>query len=186
MGLAGIMVGMKRAGEFLSAIIDTDLLKKAGTYSGFFSAWAEITKACGIAAAAGHSQVRELEKGIVVVEADHPGWIQLLQTKANWILSETRRRFPELDVRGISFALAKPSAQSTQTPSAPANSTTVEPASAPAIPQPVLTAAEDLAAAKAGGVGTTTWERITNSDFKDSLKQLEKSIKEREKSSRKP
>jgi hypothetical protein len=163
---------MKRAGDFLSAIIDADLLKKANTYSDFFSTWAEITKTCGIAAAAGHSQVRELEKGIVVVEADHPGWIQLLQTKANWILSETRRRFPELDVRGISFALAKPTAQSTQNPPETAR---------PAIAE---TALVETVTADAGL--PESWDRIADVDFKNSLRQLEKSIKERERSARKP
>jgi hypothetical protein len=156
---------MKRAGDFLSAIIDENLLKKVKTYSGVFSAWAEITQHCGIAAAAGYSRVRELEKGVIVVEADHPGWVQLLQTKARWILRDARRRFPELDIRGISFTLSKPDAQGGP---APGEETAAERGNAP---EPVLAAATEDAG----------WERIEDDDFKDSLKRLEQSIKEREK-----
>jgi hypothetical protein len=165
---------MKRAGDFLSAIIDENLLDKVKTYSGFFSAWAEITRHCGIAAAAGHSRVRELEKGLILVEADHPGWVQLLQTKAQWLLQDARRRFPDLDIRGISFTLSKPDAQGSPAPAAePAAERSGAPApDAPAGPTGAPAAAEDARA---------PWERIEDGDFKDSLKRLEQSINEREK-----
>jgi hypothetical protein len=159
---------MKRAGDFLSAIIDENLLDKVKTYSGFFSAWAEITRHCGIAAAAGHSRVRELEKGVIVVEADHPGWVQLLQTKAQWLLQDARRRFPDLDIRGISFTLSKPDAPGSPSPAAAPKAERAPEPDTPPAPAP----AEDARA---------PWEHIEDSDFKDSLKRLEQSISEREK-----
>jgi hypothetical protein len=175
---------MKRAGDFLTAIIDADLLKKATTYSGFFSSWAEIAAGCGIAAVAGYSRVREFEKGIIVVEADHPGWIQLLQTKTQWILKDARRRFPDLDIRGISFTLSKPDA--------PPRADSPPKADAPGSPGPAVaeraapeaSPPENAAPGEKTPSGGTPWERIEDGDFKTSLKRLERSIKEREK--RKP
>ena len=160
---------MKRAGEYLAAIIDVDLLKKAKTYSVFFSYWAQICQNCGMAAAAGHTRIRDLQKGILVVEADHPGWVQILQTKAQWILSQARRRFPELDIRGISLALSKGEIRDSPRPTDPAPRPVPEPKPKPK-DSPLPRIARDA------------WERIEDKDFKDSLKRLERSIREREKS----
>jgi hypothetical protein len=167
---------MKRAGEYLTAIIDADLLKKAKTYSGFFSSWAAITQTCGIAAAAGYSRIRELEKGVLVVEADHPGWVQLLQAKAQGILTCARRRSPELDIRGISFTLSKPPGRAPEE---------AEETGEPVPGEEARPLARPLAVPEAGpkpgpASGAGTWERIAEGDFKDSLKRLEQSIKDRE------
>jgi hypothetical protein len=171
---------MKRAGDYLTAIIDADLFNKARTYSVFFSSWAQITQTCGIAAAAGYSRIRELEKGVLVVEADHPGWVQLLQTKAQRILVSARRRFPELDIRGISFTLSKP-----PLPGEPVEGDKQELRRLRDGPPP-----EALGSGPESGMGDKSgapskpgaWERIGDGDFKDSLKRLEQSIRDREKS----
>jgi hypothetical protein len=171
---------MKRAGEYLAAIIDADLLSKAKTYSGFFSSWAGITQSCGIAAAAGYSRIRELEKGVLVVEADHPGWVQLLQAKAQGLLTTARRRFPELDIRGISFTLSKPSgsgrAAAGVEPEEAKEAGTGEKA------RPEAGPASGLESGVNAGSGAGIWERIAEGEFKDSLKRLERSIRDRERS----
>jgi hypothetical protein len=43
----------------------------------------------------------------LIVEAEHQGWMQLLQLDQDRILAEIQRRFPELEIRGIGFRLAK-------------------------------------------------------------------------------
>ena len=43
---------------------------------------------------------------MLVVEADHPGWIQLLQLKQSGILEDVAKRYPELGLRGIVFRLS--------------------------------------------------------------------------------
>jgi hypothetical protein len=170
---------MKRAGEYLGAIIDAKLYSKAKAYSGFFTSWDQITYGCGLAAAGGHSRVRELEKGILVVEADHPGWVQILQTKAPQIIGAVRRRFPELDVRGISFTLSKPPGPGAGEEDPPEEAPVRE---------------DEESGEIAGTAGTTgtgetaetpsnkTWEQLGESDLKDSLKRLEQSIRARERS----
>jgi predicted nucleic acid-binding Zn ribbon protein len=98
---------MKRAGEVLSAIFDERLMKKARSYSGLFAFWTEAVQKNGIAAAADHSRIKELDRGILLIEADHPGWKQILQTKQSRLLNDFRRRFPELEISGISLLLSR-------------------------------------------------------------------------------
>jgi hypothetical protein len=50
-----------------------------------------------------------MERGILLVEADHPGWVQILQTKQRALLASARRRFPELNIRSIAFRLSRDS-----------------------------------------------------------------------------
>jgi len=99
---------MKTAGDVLSAFFDEQFVEKAHGYSNLFNSWSDITAKNGIAAAAAHSRIKELEKGIVLIEMDHPGWKQILQTKQSKLLNDFRYRFPKLNIMGISLMLGKP------------------------------------------------------------------------------
>ncbi len=96
---------MKTAGDIISALFDERFVKKAQGFSKFFDSWTDITEKNGIAAAADHSKIKELDKGIVLIEIDHPGWKQILQTKQSKLLNDFRYRFPELEISGISLIL---------------------------------------------------------------------------------
>ncbi|MDR2729382.1 MAG: DUF721 domain-containing protein [Treponema sp.] len=96
---------MKTAGEILSAIFDERLMKKAQVYSELFESWTDITVKNGITAAADHSRIKELDHGILLVEIDHPGWKQIIQTKQGKILNDFRSHFPDMDISGISLIL---------------------------------------------------------------------------------
>jgi hypothetical protein len=98
---------MKTAGDILSALFDERFMEKAREYSRLFDSWADITAKNGIASAADHSRIRELDRGVLLVETDHPGWKQILQTKQSKLLNDFRIRFPELEISGISLILAK-------------------------------------------------------------------------------
>ena len=153
---------MKRAGDVLAALFDERMLKKAQGYSELFNSWAEITAKNGIAAASGHSRIKNLEQGILLIEADHPGWIQILQTKERKILDDFRRRFAEMNITGISLMLGRSRMEAAA--GLPPEETTPEEAAAetpPAAPVPVM---------KAG------YDAITDESFKESLKRLERSI----------
>jgi hypothetical protein len=52
-----------------------------------------------------HSRVVDLKRGILLIEADHPGWIQLLQLHQKYILTGLRRKAPELEIRVLSYRL---------------------------------------------------------------------------------
>jgi hypothetical protein len=102
---------MKRLGNVLSAIFDKDLMEKARGYSAMFSCWKDLAEKNGIPAAADHSWIKNLERGLVWIEVDHPGWKQILQTKESKLLSDFRRRFPEMDISGIAIVLCRPGAR---------------------------------------------------------------------------
>lgn len=56
---------------------------------------------------ADHSRILELKNGILVVETDHPGRIQLFQMYKNYIQTGINRKLPELVVKNIVFRLEK-------------------------------------------------------------------------------
>lgn len=56
---------------------------------------------------ADHSKIADIKNGVLFIEADHPGWIQKLQINANFILKELRRKFPDLNIRSMSFRMSK-------------------------------------------------------------------------------
>ena len=102
---------MKTAGDILSLLFDKKFVEKAHGYSKLFDSWADITAKNGIASAAAHSRIKDLDRGIVLVEMDHPGWKQILQTKQSKLLNDFRYRFPELDISGISLMLGRSEVQ---------------------------------------------------------------------------
>ena len=88
---------MKKAGDILRGILPDDQAAAATRWSSFFSGWQKIV-GTDIAA---HSRVVEVQSGVVIVEVDHPGWLQLLQIKKSKILSDMKRRYPELGIHNI-------------------------------------------------------------------------------------
>jgi len=96
---------MKTAGEILSVLFDEKFMKKAQDASELFSSWADITEKNGMASAGDHSRIKDLNKGVILIEVDHPGWKQILQTKQSKFLHDFRYRFPELNIEGVSFIL---------------------------------------------------------------------------------
>ena len=117
---------MKKAGDIISALLSEkfgpEFMNTARLTNGLFSSWLNIVKEVwpqsnqdnsdgpdfeDIPAAAVHSRIRELERGILLIEADHPGWIQILQTKQSDLLSAVQRRYSELNIRGIAFRLSR-------------------------------------------------------------------------------
>jgi len=91
----------KDVGSLLSAFFDEEKLRRGGRYAQFFESWRAIVGE----RLASHSRVVDLDKGILIVEAEHPGWIQLLQVRQTQTLDALARRFPDLVLRGIAFRL---------------------------------------------------------------------------------
>ena len=98
---------MKRVGDVFSTIFDKNFMEKSRGYSSFFDCWEDLMVKNGIAVAASHSWIKSVEKGLVWIEVDHPGWKQILQTKESKLLHDFRYRFPDMDISGISIVLCK-------------------------------------------------------------------------------
>jgi hypothetical protein len=72
-----------------------------------FSSWETIAIEERIVSAIDHSHIAEFERNVLLIEADHPGWIQILQMKQQKLLDNFQRRFPNMRVNGISFRLSR-------------------------------------------------------------------------------
>ena len=119
---------MRKSSDVINALFknqfDSEYLKTAQSNIELFSSWSKIVtevwphspdagtsdselRQDDIPAAAVHSQIKELERGVLLVEADHPGWIQILQTRQSGLLSAVQRRYPDLNISGIAFRLSR-------------------------------------------------------------------------------
>jgi hypothetical protein len=156
---------MKTAGNILSALFDEQFMKKAEGVSKLFDSWTDITEKNGIAAAAAHSRIKDLDRGILLVEMDHPGWKQILQTKQSKLLNDFRRRFPELDISGISLMLSRQ------------NNGEAQEAETAAAVEEEFTEPEQAAVEPA----VRGYDAIKDEAFKETLKKLGQSVAAREK-----
>jgi hypothetical protein len=52
-----------------------------------------------------HSKLIDLKNGILLVETDHPGWIQMFQINRKYILTGLKRSCPELNIETLAFRL---------------------------------------------------------------------------------
>ncbi|MDR2397534.1 MAG: DUF721 domain-containing protein [Spirochaetaceae bacterium] len=152
---------MKQAGELLSFFFDPKTLEKAQEYADIFASWESVVKAQRIPAAADHSRVVEFERQVLLIEADHPGWIQLLQTKQQELLRAFQRRFPH--VTGISFRLSR----------------NPGPLSPRTIPKPPQVAVEPEPVPEDPEAESPWYTVFEDKEFRATLKHLQASIKAR-------
>lgn len=52
-----------------------------------------------------HSNVVEIKNNILLIEADHPGWIQMFQIYKQYILNGLKMYVPELSIETLAFRL---------------------------------------------------------------------------------
>ncbi|GHU44461.1 hypothetical protein FACS1894190_15850 [Spirochaetia bacterium] len=54
-----------------------------------------------------HSRIIDIQHNILLVEVDHSGWTQLLQTRQSKILKIIKRDFKDIQVNSLAFVLSK-------------------------------------------------------------------------------
>jgi hypothetical protein len=165
---------MKTAGDILSTLFDERFMKKAQGYSKLFDSWADITAKNGIASAADHSRIKELDRGILLVETDHPGWKQILQTKQSQLLNDFRRRFPDMDISAISLMLSRDTLRG-ESPTDEKTKTEI------AEELPIPDAVETVEQPAIEEPSSSGYDAIRDRAFREKLIKLGESIAEREK-----
>lgn len=60
---------------------------------------------------AGNTRVVDLKNGVLLVEADHPGWIQYLRFYEKFILRGLKMESPELKITALAFRMTGSSAK---------------------------------------------------------------------------
>jgi len=94
---------VKDAASLLSAFFDQERLAQGGRYASFFAGW----KALVGERLAAHSWIADIDRGVLIVEAEHPGWIQLLQLKQREILASVAHSYPDFGLKSVVFRLGK-------------------------------------------------------------------------------
>ncbi len=87
---------MKKASEILARLLEKGP-PNALPFPSLFGGWEEIAGP----SLAEHCRAYEVRHHSLLVEADHPGWMQLLLIQKKAILSRIRQRFPQLGLRDI-------------------------------------------------------------------------------------
>ena len=93
---------MKKAGDLLKEFFE-NLGISPERKENIYSCWKEIAGN----EIADNSRVIDIKNEIISVEADHPGWIQIINLKKNVILKKVNEKFPEKGIKGIKVILRK-------------------------------------------------------------------------------
>jgi hypothetical protein len=92
----------KKAGDILYRYLQKTYSKLGKTYSEMFRSWENIVGD----KLKDHSRIKELTKGSVLIEVDHPAYFQLLQMDKNKILYKLQKNYPELTIKRLKIVLA--------------------------------------------------------------------------------
>lgn len=87
---------MRKAEEILARLLEKGPAG-APAFHSLFGGWQEIAGP----SLAEHCRAYEVRHHSLLVEADHPGWMQLFLMQKKPILARIRQRFPQLDLRDI-------------------------------------------------------------------------------------
>ena len=92
----------RRAAELLQAFLDRIGDTEGPAYVGLFQSWREIAGN----RIADHTEPVDVRGTALVVEADHPGWVQMVMMSRRQIIERLATRFPELKINGLHVRLA--------------------------------------------------------------------------------
>ena len=105
---------MKKAEEILARLLEK-YPAGAPAFHSLFGGWQEIAGP----SLAEHCRAYEVRHHSLLVEADHPGWMQLLLMQKKAILARVRQRFPELELRDIKVRVNASGARGMEKPRLP-------------------------------------------------------------------
>lgn len=92
---------VRTAGEVISRLFESIEQENFEQANQFIKSW----KAVVGERIASHSKVIDVNKGVLVVEVDHPGWSQQLLLNKKKILGELSGQFPELSIQTMSIRI---------------------------------------------------------------------------------
>lgn len=93
---------VRTAGEIISRLFESIEQENFEQSNQFIKSW----KAVVGERIASHSKVIDVNKGVLVVEVDHPGWSQQLLLTKKKILRELSGQFPELAIKTMSIRVS--------------------------------------------------------------------------------
>ncbi len=88
---------MKKAGDVLREFLRERGWLEGNPYDPLFKGW----KAIAGEALSEHARLVDVQNGVLLVEVDHPGWLQMLQLRTTPLLEAARKTVPLASVTGL-------------------------------------------------------------------------------------
>ncbi len=95
---------MKKVGDILREYLRERGWLTGNPYAPLFSGWSQVAGST----LAAHTRLRDVREGVLVVEADHPGWLQMARMRQEAILSAAREAAPDARIVGVRLVLSAP------------------------------------------------------------------------------
>ena len=93
---------MYPAGDLLKEVLARAGIDPKAPETQIYRVWDEIL---GLELA-GHAVLREIDRGRLIVEVDHPAWLQLIQMHQRKIIERLNIRFPALSVQRLHIIIS--------------------------------------------------------------------------------
>ena len=89
----------RQAGDILKELFSNMRITKRE--ENIFEAWPQLVGE----EAAEHLKIQDIKGKTLLLEADHPGWIQVAQLRKNEFLAKIKERFPDKYINNIKVSL---------------------------------------------------------------------------------
>lgn len=94
---------MKRIGDLVRQFLEDRGWESGDPYSPLFARWKQVAGE----PLAGHCRLAEVEDGVLIVDVDHPGWLQMLSMKRQAVLDAARKAAPRARIEGVRGRIAR-------------------------------------------------------------------------------
>ncbi len=94
---------MKKAGDLLKNIFESFNIKEPKDGKTITSSWQEIAGK----ELSEHTRIKDIRKDTIYIEADHPGWLQILELKKRSIIGNINAIFPDKGITDIRISLKR-------------------------------------------------------------------------------
>lgn len=106
---------MYRAGDLLKQVLARAGFDPDAPEARIYQVWDDILGHD----LAGRARLRDIDRGRLVVEVDHPAWMQLVQMRQRRILRRVARRFPALGITRMHLLVSPRPAPADAPPGSP-------------------------------------------------------------------
>ncbi|MFW5814846.1 MAG: DUF721 domain-containing protein [Spirochaetota bacterium] len=172
---------MRKADDLIQRFLDSIGQTEEGSlYVGLFRSWQPIV---GERIAA-HAQPVDVRGHSLVVEADHPGWVQMVMMQRGRIIGELSRRFPQLEITGLTVRVADRPGQSRSGGAGqgrePGGDAAARGSQPPAGGQPPPPAPDEPPPTPPSRDEAEALDRIDDDDLRDTLARLRRDLDEKD------
>jgi hypothetical protein len=151
---------VRKVDDLLQLFLDRIGQSEGAPYVGLFRGWRQIVGD----RIADHAEPVDIRGTALVVEADHPGWVQMVLMSQARILRQLNRRYPELTITGLHIRVSDDRAAAA---GAAAAGKAANPIDLPDTPPKAIEPSADE---------TQALDRIDDTDLRGSLERLRQSL----------